>query len=212
MQQTFNNKKVIWESKQKQIVSVVVCFLFVAVAIWTRDQSSAFYFWSAILLFGGGGVFYLVRLLNPNNLFVTHDSALGRQISAEHLREQKESFGSFTYDVDGFTFPNESNSEVVYKWSDIETIFAFKIDRYATEDICLDIFTSNDRYLQVTESTPGWYQFEKHLSENIPSIPNNWIGEISVPAFETKLTLLFDRKGRTQTEAEAHCYPQTGGT
>jgi hypothetical protein len=212
MQQIFNYKRIIWESKQKQILSVTVSFLFVAVAIWTRKQSSPFYFWSAILLFGSGGLFYLLRLLNPNNLFVTHDSELGKQILAEQRRQEKESLGSFIYTNDGFTLAGETNGEASYKWSEIETIFRFKIDHYATDDICLDIFTSDNRYLQVTESTAGWYQFERRLSENIPSIANNWVGEISVPAFQTRLTLLFDRKGRTQTEAEANCYPQKDGS
>jgi len=208
MQQIFNNKRIIWESKQKQILSVTVSFLFVAVAIWTRKHSSPFYFWSAILLFGSGGLFYLLRLLNSNNLFVTHDSELGKQILAEQGRQEKESLGSFIYTNDGFTLAGETDGEASYKWSEIETVFGFKIDRYATDDIFLDIFTSDNRYLQVTESTPGWYQFEKRLTENILSIPNNWIGEISVPAFQTRLTLVFDRKGRTQTEAEANFYPQ----
>jgi hypothetical protein len=208
MQQTFNHKKVIWESKEKQILTIVVSFLFVAVAIWTRDQSSWFYVWSAVVLFGGMGVFFLVRLLNPNNLFVTHDSEIGKQIRAEQLRQERESLGSFTYTLDGFTLGGEPNGETSHKWSDIETVFGFKKDLYAIDDICLDIFTNDNLCLQVTESTPGWYQFEKRLSENIPSIPTDWITEISVPAFEMKLSLLFDRKGRTQQEAENHCYPE----
>jgi hypothetical protein len=40
MQQTFNDKKVIWESKRRQVGLIAVSFLFVAATIWTRDKST----------------------------------------------------------------------------------------------------------------------------------------------------------------------------
>ena len=207
MQPTFNNKRVIGESKRKQVGLIVLNFLFVAAIIWTKDKSSSFSFWGALIFFGGGGLFFLVRLLNPKNLFVTHDAKLGKEILADQFRKEHESLGFFTYTGDGFNL-EEHNGVKSYKWSDIETVFGLKEDRYTTDEICMDIFTSDNVSLRLTESTPGWYQFQKRLSENIPSIPNTWDGEIAVPAFETKLTLLFDRQRRTQKEAEAACYPK----
>jgi hypothetical protein len=207
MQQTFNDKRVIWESKRKQIGLIAVSFLFIAAAIWTRDKSSAFYFWGSIIFFGGGGLFFLVRLLNPKNLFVTHDTKLGKEILADQFHKEQESLGFFTYSDGGFSLTEHSGAKF-YKWSDIETVFGFKEDRYTTDEICMDIFASNKETLRLTESTPGWYQFQKRLSENMPRIQQDWDGEIAVPAFETKLTLLFDRKGRTPKEAEAACYPE----
>ena len=207
MQQTFNDKRVIWESKRKQIGLIVISFLFAAAAIWTRDKSSAFYLWGSIIFFGGCGLFFLVRLLNPKNLFVTQDTKLGKEILADHLRKEQTSFGFFTYEENGFSL-EEYDGVKFYKWTDIETVFGFKEDRYTTDEICMDIFTRNNASLRLTESTPGWYQFQKRLSENIPSIPNEWDCIITVPAFETKLKLLFDRKGRTQSDAEAACYPE----
>lgn len=207
MQPTFINKKVIWESKRKQVGLIVLNFLFVAAIIWTRDKSSSFYFWGALFFFGGGGLFFLVRLLNPKNLFVTYNTKIGKEILADQFRKEQESLGFFNYTDDGFSLEEHSGVKF-YKWSDIETVFGFKEDRYTTDEICMDIFTSNNASLRLTESTPGWYQFQKRLSENIPSIPPDWDGQIAVPAFETKLTLLFDRKGRTPKEAEAACYPK----
>lgn len=207
MQQTFNKKKIIWESKRKQVGLITVSFLFVAGAIWTRDKSSAFYFWSTIIFFGGSGLFFLFRLINPKNLFVTHDTILGKELIADQFRKEQESLGFFSYTNEGFNLKEHSGVKH-YKWSDIETVFGFKEDRYATDEICMDIFTSDSASIRLTESTPGWYQFQKRLSENIASIPKDWDGEIAVPAFDTKLTLLFDRKGLKQKEAEAACYPE----
>src|SRR4051794_23795486 len=108
MQQTFNDKRVIWESKRKQVGLITVCLLFVAVSIWTRDKSSPFYIWASIIFFGGGAVFFLVRLLNPKNLFVTNDSKLGKEIIAEGLRKIQESLGFFTYTEDGFSLTEDN--------------------------------------------------------------------------------------------------------
>jgi len=207
MQQTFNDKRVIWESKRKQVGLIAVSLLFVAAAIWTRDKSSAFSFWGSIVFFSGGGLFFLVRLLNPKNLFVTHETKLGKEILADQFRREQESLGFFTYTDDGFSL-EEHNGVKSYKWSDIDTVFGFKEDCYTTDEICMDIFFSDNASLRLTESTPGWFQFQKRLSENIPSIPKEWDGEIAVPAFETKLTLLFDRQGRTPPEAETACYAE----
>lgn len=206
MQHTFNNKRVIWESKREQVGLIAIFFLFVAVAIWTRDKSSAFSFWVSIIFFGGVGIFFLVRLLNPKNIFVTPNTIRGKKILADHFLMAQESLGIFTYSDGGFSFPEHKEIKF-YKWSEIETVFSFKEDRFTTDEISMDIFININASLRLTESTPGWYQFQKRLRENIPSIHDTWEGEIAVPAFETMLTLLFDKKGRTKKEAEAACYP-----
>jgi hypothetical protein len=204
---TYNNRRLIWESKTKQIWLIIVSLLFVAAAIWTKEKYSSFMFWGTIAFFGGGGLFIFVRLLNPKNLFVTHDTTLGKEIFADQFKKQQEDLGFFTYNDTGFSL-TEHKGVTHYNWTDIETVFGYKEDRFTTDDICLDIFTSDKPYLTLTESTPGWYQFNDRLSKNIPSISNSWDGEIAVPAFETKLTLLFDKKGRTLNEAEAECYAE----
>ncbi len=186
---------------------ILVSFLFVAAAIWTKDRYSLFMFWGTLIFFGGGGLFFLVRLLNPQNLFVTNDTVLGKEILADQFRKQQEDLGFFSYDDIGFSL-TDNDGVTRYKWTDIETVFGYKEDRYTTDDICLDVFV-NDKYcIKLTENTQGWYQFNERLIKYIPAISNSWDGEIAVPAFETKLTLLFDKKGRTFNQAEAECYAE----
>lgn len=204
---SYNNRRLIWESKTKQIGLIIVSFLFVAVAIWTKDKYSSLMFWGIIILFGGGGLFTLGQLLNPKNLFVTFDSALGKEILADQFKKRQEDLGIFIYDDIGFNL-TDPEGVIHYNWTDIETIFGYKEDQLTTDDICLDIFTTDKPYLTLTESTPGWYQFTDRLSKNIPLISNSWNQEIAVPAFETNLTLLFDKKGRTLIEAETQCYSE----
>ncbi|RYE27573.1 MAG: hypothetical protein EOP45_00815 [Sphingobacteriaceae bacterium] len=203
---TFNNRRIIWESKAKQITVTVVSFLFVVIAIWTKDKHSFFMVWAPIVFFGGGGLFMLVRLLNPKNLFVTHNTKLGKQILAEQSKKQQEDLGFFTYDDRGFSI-KEHASLTHYNWTDIKTVFGYKVEHF-TDEICLDIFTNENYCIKLTEDTPGWYQFNKRLNLHIPTITKNWEEKIAVPAFETKITLLFDKNGRTKEQAEVECYKE----
>ena len=202
---TYNNRRLIWESKTRQIWIIVGSVLFVGAAIWIKDKTTTFMFWATIIFFGGGGLFMLVRLLNPKNLFVTHDTRLGKQIFAEQFLKDQEDLGFFEYNDTGFSM-TEHKGVTQYNWSDIQTIFGFKEDHMTTDEICLDIFFKNKSSIRLTESTLGWYQFNKRLTKAIPTIPENWDGEIMLPAFDTNMTLLFDKNGKAQEEAETECY------
>ena len=92
---TYNNRRLIWESKTKQIWIILGSLLFVVAAIWTKDKASSFMFWTTIIFFGGGGLFMLIRLINPNNLFVSHDTELGKQILADQFQKAQADIGFF---------------------------------------------------------------------------------------------------------------------
>lgn len=201
----YNNKRIIWESKTKQVWLVIVSFLFVAVAIWTKDKYSSFMFWATIIFFGGGGLFILIRFINPKNLFVTHDTELGKQILADQFQESQEDLGFFAYTDTGFNL-TKHKGVTHYNWADIETIFGFKEDRYTTDEICIEIFFNDKTNIRLTESTPGWYQFNKQLSNAMPSVSENWDTEIVQPPFATNMTLLFDKGNRSKEQAEKACY------
>lgn len=200
-----NNRQVVWESKAKQIGVVCVSFSFVALAIWTQAQYSTCAFWGTVLFFGVGGIGFLYRLLNPKNLFVTPNSALEKQILAEQFAVAQADMGPFSFVEGGFLLLQEIGT-AYYKWADLETVFGYKRDEYVTDEICLDLFFGNTSHLNLTEATAGWYQFLIKLHENVSSIPLDWQIVIAVPVFETKLTLLFDKSGRTQAQAELLYY------
>jgi hypothetical protein len=56
----------------------------------------------------------------------------------------------------------------------------------------------NDFQTTITEETPGWYQFVEETKRVFPSIPKNWDSEITQPAFETNLIVLYDRSNAQQ--------------
>ena len=84
-----------------------------------------------------------------------------------------------------------------YKWQDIFTVFGYKKDLYSVDLICLDAFNENGKGFSINEETEGWFQFLRQLKRKITGIPEYWEIEIADPAFETNLTLLFDRQNRS---------------
>jgi hypothetical protein len=122
---TYNNRRLIWESKAKQIWVIIGSLLFVIIAIWTRDRSSSLIFWATIVFFGGGGLIMLIRLINPRNIFVSNNTELGKQVLADRFQIAQEDIGIFSYTETGFNL-SEHKGVTNYNWSDIETIFGFK--------------------------------------------------------------------------------------
>ncbi len=208
--QTFRNKRIIWGSKTFQIILVLGSFLFVAAAIIVHQQISVLVFWVAIILFGGGGLLTLRQLLNPNNIFIRPTPEVMKQIEAEYIQKKQEDLGVFTYDANGFTYLQKS-STTYWQWTDIESLFGYNIsyydDRYAADEVNLDIFHNSHLPITITQSTPGWHEFLNRLSENISVVPRNWSEKMAGPPFGKNLTLLYDKQGRAKEEVQKEYYP-----
>ncbi|MCI9844516.1 hypothetical protein [Flavobacterium pectinovorum] len=191
----YKGKNVIWESKTKQVFIILVSFLFTFIALWIRDTDKL-QFWLSIFLFGFGGIFMLVRFLNPKNIFVTPKSKIGKEILAERTELHQNDNGIFEYHKNGFIITTE-NETYNYEWNEIKTVYGYKIDLLAYDEICIDVFTIDQKKFTITESTGGWFQFISRLSENIKSIEIDWYLKIANPPFEKNLTLLYDKQNRT---------------
>lgn len=79
-----------------------------------------------------------------------------------------------------------------FKWSEIEILTGFKVDRLTIDDICLKI-ESNNKTAYATEEFEGWRNFINRLLNEFPQIDKNWEGIIAKPAFERKETELYNR-------------------
>ncbi|WP_281230997.1 hypothetical protein [Flavobacterium gelatinilyticum] len=192
------DKNVIWESKTKQIILIIICFLFTFMVLWT-GKVNEIRFWFPLILFGGGGFFVLIRFLNPKNLFVSPNSTLGKEIISLQTVENQNDLGIFTYNEDSFTIADENHSKT-YRWNEIKTVFAYKTDLLTEDEICIDVYTQDSNKFTISESTWGWFQFISRLSENIKSIKIDWYVNIISPAFEKNLTLLYDKENRKVEE------------
>ncbi|MFH7003642.1 hypothetical protein [Flavobacterium bizetiae] len=194
----YNGKNVIWESKTKQIFLIIICFAFTFMALWAGKINSV-RFWFPLILFGGGGIFILIRFLNPKNIFVSLNSKLAQEIFSSQAVENQDEPGIFEYSENGFKITDE-NSSNTYEWNNIETVLAYKIDLLTYDEICIDVYTDDLNKFTISESTWGWFQFISRLSENIKAIQIDWYITIANPAFEKNLTLLYDKNNRTIEE------------
>lgn len=143
---------------------IAICLVFVLIAISTYEPKAKFLFWSVSIFFGSGVLLQLAELLSPKNLFVTPKSKLAMEISEYQAKELASEWGSFDYCETGFNLRPTGNS---YLWDDISTVFAFKEDRWTTDEICLDIVMNDGSLLKFEESMAGFHWFTDQLSEKL---------------------------------------------
>ena len=194
---SYKGKNVIWESKTKQIIVILLCSFFTISGLWTSNDEKI-EFWLAILLFGIDGMFMLIRFLNPKNIFVTHKSKIAKEILSQREDFFLYELGIFNYNKTGFnmTFEQTYNE---YNWDDIKTIYGYKVNLAAYDEICLDFFTNDNEKFTITRSTPGWFQFVNRLDDNISSIKPDWYREIA-NSFEINITLIYDKQNNPGEE------------
>ena len=182
-------------SKKNLVLScILIALLIIVLYYFDFHKTKSLIFWPLIILFFAL-LFKTIKLLTDKNLFFISEN----KIDSDKI------------DQDGFNFESEGifeyldNSFVVKSmslnipWSDIDSIIAYKKDLLTTDSICIDIVYYNDS-LTICEETDGWSQFLLRIKNVFNTIPENWELEISRPAFEKKLTLLYDRQDRTLDE------------
>jgi hypothetical protein len=154
------------------------------------------------LIFGITAIIFLLKSFRrhnqPNN--ETKLSSRQRDMTEEEFSEFIDSEGIFKYYSDGFAMAIKNNDRRKILWTDIESILGYKEDNYLTDTICLDLILTNGKTFKLTEETPGWYKFLTLTKEKFPRIDKDWEVDISTPVFETKLTLIYDKKNRDLLE------------
>jgi hypothetical protein len=95
---------------------------------------------------------------------------------------------------------HSADGEQLIAWTDIVSMIGYKRDYLTSDSICMGIFCENDRGFEKTEDMPGWFQFLVHMKKVFPCIDQSWETHIAMPAFETNLTLLYDRYNRPLAE------------
>lgn len=179
------DNKIIYESKAELILLLIVNWGFVIISMSTG------YIWG-LLFFGLCAVVTTYPLLDPSKKLVFR--------STKTYNERLVDFGLFLYSDDGFQITIGKVQNVI-KWSNIQAIFAYKVDHYTEDEICLDVFCDNGISFKISEEIAGWYVFIDKMAIQFPNIQQNWSFEIAQPAFETNFTLLYDREKRTLEQA-----------
>ena len=96
---------------------------------------------------------------------------------------------NFIFYEDGFSTEFDK-IRMFYKWNEVEEIIAYKVDIFAEDVICIELFFK-DYKLLFTEETKGWDEFLDRMHHYFPQINQNWRFDIVKPAFARNETLIF---------------------
>ena len=206
LNQDIRQKKIIFESKGRQLFIIAVSILFMLAYYVTKDIADDAYFWVAVFFLGGLSAYLTIRLLNPANDFVAKDSMRGMYLLENEFAIVKEEIGGFLYFEEGFSV--EINKETVrINWKEIDTLISYKENRYIVDEICLDIFKKDTKLVALSESVPGWFQFIKRLPPRFHDITPTWYNSMIEDAKKPMVTLLYDRRKRIKQEVLKVCFP-----
>ena len=124
-------------------------------------------------------------------------SKLFKSKSSEKLEPTKSfeeiysDLGMFEYFDDGFKLTNEDFTRII-KWSEIDSINAYKKDLLAYDIVIMEIVCGENTLL-INEESPGWFQLVLRLKEIFKEIPKDWDTEIIQPAFKENYTVIYKR-------------------
>lgn len=180
-----DERKIIFESKPKVIFSIIICWGFTIICAWTG-------YILGFLLFGLCAVVITYRILNHRNRIIFYGTKEFDEQMSYEFGQRLMDLGFFTYSESGFSVLIGENKKEV-KWTDIKSIYGYKIDNYTEDEICLNVNCDSDVSFTISEEIAGWYIFLEKMAIQFPSIGKNWNLEIASPAFDTNLTLLFER-------------------
>ena len=96
---------------------------------------------------------------------------------------------------DGFTLLDAKTQTAIraVRWTDVTRIQTYKLDLFTTDCICLLFESRSDQPpVQVSEEWKGFTDLFGPLSAAFPSIPQGWYGQVTLPPFETKRTVLYE--------------------
>ena len=182
-------KKIVYESRTKLILLLTINWGFVIACTWTG------YIWG-LLFFGVCALVTTYPLLDPRKKVIFFGTKAYKEQIDREFNDRLIDNGLFKYNPRGFTISLTEPKDI--NWSDIQSIFAYKVDLMTTDQICIDVFCDYQISFRVTEETPGWFVFIERLKEQFPTIEEDWNINVAHPAFETNLTLIYDRENRSQ--------------
>jgi hypothetical protein len=91
--------------------------------------------------------------------------------------------------------PNE-RVELVLSWQDTSKIQAIKRDLYSIDLICLIIFLSENKPVEIHEEMDGWESLVDKLPQYLPGCQafENWFAAVAFPAFKENRTTIYERR------------------
>jgi hypothetical protein len=194
-------------SKKTAIRNILLGLLMTSLAAWTITRDLAFG-WLGTIFFGSATILFVIKYFKPDFKWVKDTDSNSKEFKEQTEKEFKEIYndnGIFTFSHNGFSIKTNKGIQTI-EWTEIKSMLGYKEDHYAIDSVCLDVFCDNDKSFKITEETLGWFRFLDHSKKVLPTIDKSWEIEISTPAFETNLTVVYDRQNRPLKEVTDEHY------
>ena len=103
------------------------------------------------------------------------------------------------FDDLGFTvsdLPKRERESWESRWTEVRRVMAYKRDFGTVDCICLFLFLSEDKGIELDERMVRWDSFTEALPRHLPGCKpsSDWWRAVAFPAFETNETELFSRE------------------
>jgi hypothetical protein len=90
------------------------------------------------------------------------------------------------------------------EWAWIEEIYAYKIDLFTTDMICLSLFSHARKLaIEIHEEMAGYNDTLASLEKFLPSYSSAWFSDVAFPAFVENRKLIWKRKMEPNFEGSA---------
>jgi hypothetical protein len=179
------------------IRNIIIAAVMAALSLWMATTELVFGSIAAIF-FASMALILLIRHFKYSN-------RRRRQIfNGEEQEEQQKNALSegnneiFTFSNEAFTIKIEQEEKLV-AWRQVQSMIAYKIDRFATDNISLDVFCEHNISFTITEESAAWEKFLDHSKRSLP-IDKFWEIEMVALSFETNPTVVYDHKNRSLKE------------
>jgi hypothetical protein len=101
-------------------------------------------------------------------------------------------------DETGFTVVEHGKTLARVAWAEVLEIFAYKEDRFTTDDICLGFRAHEDgTFSMVSEDCIGYKDLLAQLERRFTGISTDWFGKVAFPAFAPNRTTLWGQTWRS---------------
>jgi hypothetical protein len=185
-------KNIIVGYKIGDLIAGLISIGFVFIALFAMDKKET-NFWVVLIFFGLAAIVLLWKYVNPNNRFVSRNSPEAKRIREEEFKELFNTQGLFEYHELGFKLIIDGKLTEI-KWNEVSLLIGYKIDALTTDEICLYVRTRKGKSFEISESSKGWFEFNRRMKNEFPSVNKNWEIEIAHPPFERNQTILYDKK------------------
>lgn len=111
--------------------------------------------------------------------------------SGKSFEEIEADLGSFQYSTEGFSY-KRGDFSLTLKWVDITEINVYKKDLVTVDEIRM-LIVYGEKYIEISEEVPGWYQFVKRTKLVFESIPKDWDIDIIHPPIASNYKTIYKK-------------------